>query len=193
MAIVPFTDNRFLERLRKAVLQYACRYYSNSELSPEDLTQEALTRVFEKIKSGNLNKITCNFKTYVINVLKNVAREQRRELRPLAGPGLPADDDDDDVLAPVELGIAQEAIRRWLTKDNDEEQEELQNAVHDIIINMAEPCKTILWSYYWEGNNMKEIAKMMDYNNADVAKSQKSRCMSKVKLALVESFNESER
>ena len=70
MAIVPFTDNRFLERLRKAVLQYAYRHYGNSELSPEDLTQEALTRVFEKIKSGNLKKITCNFKTYVINVLK---------------------------------------------------------------------------------------------------------------------------
>ena len=194
MAIVPFTDNRFLEKLRKAVLQYALRHYSNSGLSPEDLTQEALTRVFEKIKSGNLKKITCNFKTYVINVLKNVAREQLREQKHLVGPGLPADDDDDDnVLAPVELGIAQEAIRRWLTKDNDEEQEELQQAVHDIIINMPDPCKTILWSYYWEGNNMKEIAEKMDYNTADVAKTQKSKCMSKVKLALVESFNESER
>lgn len=190
MAIVPFTDNRFLEKLRKSVLQYARKHYGKSDLSPEDLTQEALTRVFEKIKSGNLKKITCNFKTYVINVLKNVAREQRREASHLAGTNLLTEDDDDDnVLTPIDLGIAQEAIRRWLTKDNDEEQEELQNAVHDIIVNMAEPCKTILWSYYWEGNNMKEIAKMMDYNNADVAKSQKSRCMSKVKLALVESFN----
>ena len=189
MAIVPFTDNKFLEKVRKAVLQYARKHYGNSDLSPEDLTQEALTRVFERIKSGNLKHITCNFKTYVINVLKNVAREQRREQSHIADSELPANDDDNDVLAPVDLGIAQEAIRRWLDTDNEQEQEELQQAVRNIVANMEDPCKTILWSYYWGGNNMKEIAGKMDYNNADVAKSQKSRCLSKVKLALAKTFN----
>ena len=194
MAIVPFTDNRFLEKLRKSVLQYARKHYGKSDLSPEDLTQEALTRVFEKIKSGNLKHITCNFKTYVINVLKNVAREQQREASHLTGTNLLAEDDDDDnVLTPVDLGIAQEAIRRWLASDTDQEHEELQQAAHDIVANMEDPCKTILWSYYWGGNNMKEIAEKMDYNNADVAKSQKSRCLSKVKLALVDRFKKSER
>lgn len=187
MAIVPFTDNKFLEKTRKEVLQYACKHYGNSELSPEDLTQEALTRVFEKIKSGKLKHITCNFKTYVINVLKNVAREQRREARPLAD--LPPDDDDDNALTPVDLGIAQEALRRWLAYDTDQEHEELQQAAHDIVVNMEEPCKTILWSFYWGGNNMKEIAEKLKYNNADVAKSQKSRCLSKVKIKLAETFN----
>ena len=190
MAIVPFTDNKFLKKVSEAVLQYARQHYSNSGLSPEDLTQEALTRVFEKINSGNLKHITCNFKTYVINVLKNVAREKRREAIHLAGTNLPTDDDDDDnVLTPVDLGIAQEAIRRWLTNDSEREHEELQQAAHDIVANMEDPCKTILWSYYWGGNNMKEIAEMMNYNNADVAKSQKSRCLSKVKIKLAETFN----
>ena len=87
----------------------------------------------------------------------------------------------------------EEGIKRWLNKDNEQEQEELQQAVHDIVINMDEPCKTILWSYYWGGNNMKEIAEMKGYNNADVAKSQKSRCLSKVKLALVGTFNREKR
>lgn len=192
MAIVPFTDNKFLEKVRKAVLQYANKHYGNSDLSPEDLTQEALTRVFEKIKSGNLKHITCNFKTYVINVLKNVAREQHREQSHFADTEL-NDDDDDDVLTPVDLGIAQEAIRRWLANDSDQEHEELQQAAHDIVINMEDPCKTILWSYYWGGNNMKEIADKMDYNNADVAKSQKSRCLSKVKIKLAETFNRMKR
>ena len=111
MAIVPITDNTFLGKTREAVLQYARKHYGNSDLSPEDLTQEALTRVFEKIKSGNLKHITCNFKTYVINVLKNVAREQRREGGKFAGTNLPNDEDDDDnVLTPVDLGIAHQAV-----------------------------------------------------------------------------------
>lgn len=189
MDIVPFTDNRFLGKVREAVLKYACKHYGNSDLSPEDLTQEALTRVFEKIKSGNLKHITCNFKTYVINVLKNVAREMQREASHFAGTNIPTDDDDDNALTPVDLGIAQEAIRRWLIKDTDQEHEELLEAAHDIVANMEEPCKTILWSYYWGGNNMKEIAEKLKYNNADVAKSQKSRCLSKVKIKLAETFN----
>ena len=57
MAIAPFTDNKFLGKVREAVLQYARKHYGNSDLSPEDLTQEALIRVFEKIKSGNLKQI----------------------------------------------------------------------------------------------------------------------------------------
>lgn len=173
MDIVPFTDNRFLGKVRDVVLKYAFKHYGNSDLSPEDLTQEALTRVFERIKSGNLKHITCNIKTYVINVLKNVAREMQREASHFAGTNIPTDDDDDNVLTPVDLGIAQEAIRRWLTKDTDQEHEELLEAAHDIVANMEEPCKTILWSYYWGGNNMKEIAEKLKYNNADVAKSQK--------------------
>lgn len=191
---VPFTDNKFLGKVHEAVLQYARKHYGKSDLSPEDLTQEALIRVFEKIKSGNLKQITCNLKTYVINVLKNVAREQQREVGHLPEFNLPADaGDEDNVLTPVDLGIAQEAIRRWQTKDTDLEHEELQQAAHDIVANMEEPCKTILWSYYWGGNNMKEIAEKMDYNNADVAKSQKSRCLSKVKLALLDICNRMKR
>lgn len=190
MAIVPITDNTFLGKTREAVLQYARKHYGNSDLSPEDLTQEALTRVFEKIKSGKLKHITCNFKTYVINVLKNVAREQRREGGKFAGTNLPNDEDDDDnVLTPVDLGIAQEAIRRWLADDTEQEHEELQQAAHDIVVNMDDPCKTILWSYYWGGNNMKEIAEKMKYRNTDVAKSKKSLCLSKVKIKLAETFN----
>jgi len=190
MAIVPFTDNRFLGKVREAVLQYARKHYGNSDLYPEDLTQEALIRVFEKIKSGNLKHITCDLKTYVINVLKNVAREQRREASHLAVTNFAIDEgDDDNVLTPLDLGIVQESIRRWLVNDSDREHEELQQTAHDIVVNMDDPCKTILWSYYWGGNNMKEIAEKMDYNNADVAKSQKSRCLSKVKNILAETFN----
>ncbi len=190
MAIVPFTDNKFLGKVRGAVLQYARQHYGKSGLSPEDLTQEALTRVFEKIKSGKLKRLTCNFKTYVINVLKNVAREQQREASHLAGTNLPANEgDDDDVLTPIDLGIAQEAIKRWLANDTEQEHAELQQAAHDIVVNMDDPCKTILWSFYWDGKSMNEIAEIMDYNSDKVAKSQKSRCMSKVKLALVDICN----
>ena len=95
----------------------------------------------------------------------------------------------DDVLDTIDIGTAQAAIDRWLDKDNHEEQEELKNAIYELVTNMTEPCKTILWSFYWENQSMREIADAMNYANARVATTQKSRCMTKVSIAMEEIIN----
>ena len=190
MPRVPFTiDSRFLEDVRTAVLQEARKRYGSSRLSPEDLTQEALLVTFEKVHNGTLTRLTSSLKTYVIGVLKNKGLEAQRDQSKFASVPNQSGQSSDDVIDPVDIGTAQNAIDRWLNKDSVEEQDELQSAVYDIVTNMADPCKTILWAYYWEGNSMREIAAMMDYNNARVATTQKSRCMTKVKTAMEEIFN----
>jgi RNA polymerase sigma factor (sigma-70 family) len=190
MPRVPFTlDRRFLEDVRTAVLQEARKRFSSSGLSPEDLTQEALLVTFEKVHNGTLTRLTSSLKTYVIGVLKKKGLEAQRDKSKFASiPNLPKQSSD-DVIDPVDIGTAQNAIDRWLNKDIVEEQDELQSAVYDIVTNMADPCKTILWAYYWEGSSMREIATMMNYANARVATTQKSRCMTKVKTAMEEIFN----
>ena len=107
-----------------------------------------------------------------------------REMKPFVGDSNQSDDE--DTVEPVDLEVAKAALRRW--QENDGETELKENTVHDIVINMTDPCKTILWSYYWEGKSMRDIAEIMDYKNADVAKSKKSLCMTKVKAALEETF-----
>ena len=191
MPRVPFTiDSRFLEDVRTAVLQEARKRFGSSGLSPEDLTQEAILVTFEKAHNGTLTRLTSSLKTYVIGVLKKKGLEAQRDQSKFASiPNLPKQSSD-DVIDPVDIGTAQNAIDRWLNKDSVEEQDELQSAVYDIVTNMADPCKTILWAYYWEGNSMREIATMMNYANARVATTQKSRCMTKVKTAMDEIFND---
>jgi RNA polymerase sigma factor (sigma-70 family) len=191
MPRVPFTiDSRFLEDVRTAVLQEARKRFGSSGLSPEDLTQEAMLVTFEKVHNGTLTRLTSSLKTYVIGVLKKKGLEAQRDKSKFASiPNLPKQSSD-DVIDPVDIGTAQNAIDRWLNKDSVEEQDELQSTVYDIVTNMADPCKTILWAYYWEGNSMREIATMMNYANARVATTQKSRCMTKVKTAMDEIFND---
>ena len=191
MPRVPFTiDSRFLEDVRTAVLQEARKRFGSSGLSPEDMTQEAMLVTFEKVHNGTLTRLTSSLKTYVIGVLKKKGLEAQRDKSKFASiPNLPKQSSD-DVIDPVDIGTAQNAIDRWLNKDSVEEQDDLQSAVYDIVTNMADPCKTILWAYYWEGNSMREIATMMNYANARVATTQKSRCMTKVKTAMDEIFND---
>ena len=185
MAKVPFTiDSGFLQEVRDAVFRFACKYCGTwaSADDCEDLTQQAMLELFEKVHSGEEIKLTSSLKTYVNGTVKNLASElaqkKARMLSPLLGQV------DDDALDPVDMATAQDAIQRWQETGSVERQEELQTSMRELIENMPDPCKTILWAYYWEGKNMKEIAEAMGYTGKDVAKSQKSRCMTKVKEAM---------
>lgn len=184
MPKVPFTiDNKFLADAREAVLQYAYKRFGLSGLDIEDLVQEALMTMFDNVQSGKLTSLNCNLKTYVIGILKNIASMRLREMKAFVGDINQSDDE--DTPNPVDFEVAKDALRKW---QDDDEAELREKAVHDIIINMTDPCKTILWSYYWEGKSMRDIAEVMNYKNADVAKSKKSLCMTKVKAALEETF-----
>ena len=187
MAEVPFSiDSRFLEEVSTAVLQEARKRYGSSRLSPEDLTQEAMLVTFEKVQNGTLTRLTSSLKTYVIGVLKKIGLEAQRDEAKFAYVQNQSGQSADDVIDPVDIATAQKALDRWHHIDIDEERDELQKAIYDIVVNMQEPCKTILWNYYWEGDSMREIADVMNYNNARVATTQKSRCMTKVKTAMEE-------
>lgn len=187
MAEVPFTtDDKFLEDVSTAVLQEARKRYGSSRLSPEDLTQEAMLVTFEKVHNGTLTRLTSSLKTYVIGVLKKIGLEAQREKTKFVTVKNQSGQSSDDAIDPVDIVTAQKALDRWHHIDVDEERDEMQKAVYDIVVNMQDPCKTILWNYYWEGNSMNEIAAAMNYNNARVATTQKSRCMTKVKTAMDE-------
>ena len=187
MAEVPFTtDDKFLEDVSTAVLQEARKRYGSSRLSPEDLTQEAMLVTFEKVHNGTLTRLTSSLKTYVIGVLKKVGLEAQRERTKFVTVMNQSGQSSDDAIDPVDIVTAQKALDRWQHIEIDEEKDDLQKAVYDIVVNMQDPCKTILWNYYWEGNSMREIAAVMNYSNARVATTQKSRCMTKVKMAMDE-------
>lgn len=191
MTKVLFTiDNRFLEDVRAAVLRFAGRAFPKlSADDREDLVQDALMELYQNVKGDNLPALDCKLSTYVIGIFKNMAfkklQEQSKynEMMPMIGQ------DEDDVLDPVDLAIARDAVERWHDADGDEEHDQLSAAMREMVENMQEPCKTILWSFYWEGKSMKVIADEMKYNNPDVAKTQKSRCMTKAKVALADIQN----
>lgn len=171
------------------VLQYARKYYDSKELPLEDLAQDALVALFENVNSGKLTVLTSSLTTYVIRIFENKAKEALREKKKLPALSLPqSQDDDDDTPDPVDIGIVKKTLEQWEEEDDRKEQEQLQMAVREIVGNLKEPCKTILWSFYWEDGNMKRIAELMNYNTTDVAKTQKSKCMTKVKVAFEETF-----
>lgn len=62
----------------------------------------------------------------------------------------------------------------------EENEKIIQKAVHDL----GEPCHTILVKQYWENKSGEEIVAEMSYKNKDAAKTQKYKCMQRLKNEL---------
>jgi len=190
MTTIPFsTDSRFLQDVQDEALRFARKEYSfwASDEDCQMMVQNSMFTLFNKVHNGTLTELTCNLKTYVIGILKRIAKNQasKKSKQPL----LTFENGEVDELDPIDFAMTSVALERWQDKENDEFQEQLQEEVRKLVENMDDPCKTILWSYYWEGKKMKEIADVLNYSGKDVAKSQKSRCMTKVKEAMIEIRN----
>ena len=57
---------------------------------------------------------------------------------------------------------------------------ETQSTVCEIVRNLPEPCKTILWGFYWDNLSLKELAENNEkIKNSESAKVIKHRCMDK--------------
>ena len=78
----------------------------------------------------------------------------------------------------VEEADAEESVRKL---------EELKDFVERAVSELPFPCDTLLRNFYWNRMSGNEIATAMNYSNADSVKTQKNKCMKKLK-PIVEQF-----
>lgn len=154
--------------LRPAFIAYfSSRYSFLSSEDIADIYNDSLLAFYKNIESGKLATLTCSIKSYIYTIGRNKAVDLIRSQHPEAH--VSADT--------IEMFDRVNAI--W--EDANETEREKQNAVRHIVNKMVEPCRTILNLFYYEMESMKTIAQQMKYANADVAKSKKNQCMTKVR------------
>ena len=138
-------------------------------VNPDDVLeiyQDAFMVLCNKIYENKLdaNNLTSSLKSYLfgvgIRIAYNVNRKKSKlhEQDPFEIPDIPDDEHG--------LGEENEKI--------------IQKAVNE----MGEPCHTILVKQYWEDKKAEEIAIEMNYKNTDTAKTQKYKCIQKLKNEL---------
>jgi len=128
-----------------------------------DIYQDAFMILCNKIFENKLdeNTLKSSLKTYLFAVGINLVQNLNRKKGSLNKEDI---NDLPDILE-EETGF-------------DEESEKIiQSAVYD----MGEPCHTILVKQYWEDKSGDEIAAEMNYKNKDAAKTQKYKCIQRLK------------
>lgn len=163
------TINKLYTGYYPMVLQFILNN-NGDEDDAKDVYQESIIVLYNKIKTGNF-ELSSKLKTYIYSVsrriwLKKLAQQSKRTNN-IA--------DFEDVLV----------------VDEDLEQHEHRDLqfvqMKSALDNLGEPCKTIIQDFYIQGLSMQDICEKFGYTNTDNAKTQKYKCLQRLKKLFFQS------
>ena len=152
---------------RRAVTAYV-RNNNGTGDDAEDMLEEALIVLWEKVRSGNF-RYEAKLGTFILAVVKNLwhrrLARQRRESPDLIEFERTANTD------PSPLDELMESDRA--------------NQVRNALEKLGDPCRKLLLLFYWDEYSLEEIASAMGFANADTVKSKKYQCKKALEQYLV--------
>lgn len=136
---------------------------SGSSEDARDIFQETMIVLYEKAKSGTF-ELNCQIKTFVYSVsrrlwLKRLMHQNRFQIS-----------ESEDELVMVEEEV-----------DDHEQRNSEFNMMEKAMGGLGEPCRSLLEAFYLQKRSMQEIAASFGYTNAENAKTQKYKCLMRLK------------
>jgi RNA polymerase sigma factor (sigma-70 family) len=129
-----------------------------------DVFQEAMIVLYEKARSGTF-ELHCQIRTYMYSVSRRLWLKKLQQTKRFT-----SDFGDPDSVVPVEDDL-EDHLKRDLEF----------GMMERAILGLGEPCKSLLEAFYIEKKNMQEIAVDFGYTNAENAKTQKYKCLMRLK------------
>jgi len=179
MSKATYTDLEFIEGLRHnkdAVLRALYKKYYNlvlkyvvnnsgSSEAAADIYQETIIVLYENVQKPAF-ELNCQLQTFIFSIAKRLWLKQLRN----SGHTLRFREDEEEEIVDVS-----EEISEHLKKESDLEKMNVS------MENLGEPCKTLLKDFYVYKLSMEEISEKFGYTNADNAKTQKYKCLQRLK------------
>lgn len=158
---------KLYETYRDEFTGYIRKSFKGNEDVIFDLYQDSCVALYENIQNNKLSALdlTVKLKTYLFSIGRHKLVDLYRK-------------SDSKGKSKFIDGID---YTKNYSSEYVDECSEREAIIRQAVNTMTEPCNSILTLYYWEDKSMKEIAELKDYKDADSAKSQKSKCMSKLK------------
>jgi RNA polymerase sigma factor (sigma-70 family) len=171
------------DEYRGAFISFSKKNYDLPKDIAEDIYQDAFLAMHQNIQSGKLTNLTVPLRTYLFQIGKNKIfdyfKKKKNEIELERFPERSSSDSEWDNFD-------------QFFDDEGSDIEKRSLIIYRTVSQMDSPCKEILFYFYWEKKKMEDIADLMKYNSADVAKSQKSRCMKKVTAYITEKLKEAD-
>ncbi|HMR85464.1 MAG TPA: sigma-70 family RNA polymerase sigma factor [Niabella sp.] len=142
----------------------------------KDIFQEAMMVLYDKARSGNF-ELNCQIRTYLYAVarrlwLKKLSKSNRYI----------ADFDDTNE---TQIAVDDDMVEH-------EQKDAEFDMMHAAIGTLGEPCKSLLEAFYFKNLSMQEIAENFGYTNAENAKTQKYKCLVRLKKIFFSQYKKTE-
>ena len=161
-----------LERLYVAyfpmILQFIINNSGNTD-DAKDIYQEAIIVLYNKIKSGDF-ELNSKLKTFIYSVCRRLWLKRLSQMSRFDGDV----NDFQDYLA------ADDEVEKH--SERDIQFKKMEGALS----LLGEPCKTIIEDFYMHDKSMQDICERFGYTNADNAKTQKYKCLQRLKKLFFE-------
>ena len=186
-----WTDNDLLEGLASgsdaALTQLYRRHFpmvlhlilsnNGSEDDAKDIFQEALIVLYEQVQEGTF-VLNAQLKTYLYSVSRRLWLKQLAKKGRYATLG-PDDLNESDAFVAVDDDLAEHERR-------DNQFDHMATSLGEL----GEPCRTLLEDFYIRHLSMQDITEKFGYTNADNAKTQKYKCLMRLKRLFFSDYQE---
>lgn len=129
-----------------------------------DIFQESMIVLFEKVKTGGF-ELHCQLKTFIYAVSR---RLWLKKLNQQSRYSSHSDNMEEVVSVDEDMEIHENRQKEF-------------NLMEMAMSKIGEPCKSLLEAYYLQKKQMQAIAADFGYTNADNAKTQKYKCLVRLK------------
>lgn len=160
-------SDSILKRLYVAYFPMVLQLIINNNGSADDakdVYQEAIIVLYNKVKSGNF-ELSSKLKTFLYSVCRKLWLKRLNQMSRYGGDIKDFQD---------HLPVEEESD---LHSERELEFSKMEGALKLI----GEPCKTIIEDFYIHNLSMQDICERFGYTNADNAKTQKYKCLQRLK------------
>jgi len=154
------------------VLNFILRNNGNED-DAKDIYQEGIITLYNNIKNG-IFKQESKIKTYLYSICRRIWLTELKRKSDFTG-------EIDDVNSFILI----EKEKENQIKENDRKFIIMENSLKQL----GEPCRTILKDFYIERLSMQDIADKMCYTNMENAKTQKYKCLQRLKKIYFSTYN----
>ncbi|HEY0666801.1 MAG TPA: sigma-70 family RNA polymerase sigma factor [Sphingobacteriaceae bacterium] len=155
--------NRLYKFYFPMALQLVLRNNGNED-DAKDIFQEAVIVLYNKVKSGNF-ELSSKLNTFLYSVCRRLWLKRLNQQNRNAG-----NIKDFEEFLPVEDDLVSY------------EEQDLKFKQMDAALQLlGEPCRTIIEDFYMNNQSMQDICNKFGYTNTDNAKTQKYKCLQRLK------------
>ncbi len=160
--------NSLYEEHRTSFINWLVKKHHCSKEDAIDIFHDSIIVLYKNAQRGKLDTMTSQLRTYLFGIGRNIFFERLRHQKL------------DTSESPLEsMETAEMGIEKKLQLDD------RKNMMAQLLKQMADPCQSILYLFYYRRYSIEAIQKSLNYKSTEVVRTQKKRCV----IALKKQFN----